>query len=318
MIDMKAVRLLRFGDVDALQVESIPIPHPAGDEVLVRVAAASVNPVDFKIRQGEFPPVKEDMLPITLGRDLAGTIEALGTNADIGLSKGDPVFAHIGFDRGAQSEYVIVKASELVAAPKSINLLHAAAVPLAAMTAWQGLFDHGGLAAGQSVLIHGGAGGVGHLAIQFAKARGATVYATASAADYDFIRELGADIAIDYENERFEEVARDIDLVFDLAGGETQDRSWVVLREGGMLVSTLAEPDQAKATAHKVRAAPRWMAEPNAAELGEIAELIDAGKVKVVVSKTFPMRDIRAAQEQLEQGHLRGKIVLTVGEASEI
>jgi NADPH:quinone reductase-like Zn-dependent oxidoreductase len=313
----KAVRLMRFGGVDALQIESVPIPHVQDDEVLVKVAAASVNPVDYKIRQGKFPPVSEDVLPIILGRDLAGTIEALGNSAGTIWSNGDPVFAHIGFDRGAQSEHVIVKLAELVAAPKSIDLIHAAAVPLAAMTAWQGLFDHGGLAAGQTVLIHGGAGGVGHLAIQFAKAKGATVFTTANAEDYDFVRELGADIAIDYENERFEDVARDIDLVLDLTGGATQERSWAVLREGGMLVSTVSEPDQGKAAAHKVRAAPRWMATPNAAQLREVAELIDAGKVKVVVTQTFPLDEIRGAQERLEKGHLRGKIVLIVGDDPE-
>ena len=160
------------------------------------------------------------------------------------LSKGDAVFALIGQDRGAQSDYVVVKAVELVAAPKSIDMVRAAAVPLVAMTAWQGLFDQGGLSQGQRVLIHGGAGGVGHMAIQFAKAKGATVFATAAADDLEFVRRLGADTAIDYKSERFEDIARDIDLVFDLVAGDTQDRSWTVLREGGIMVSTLAEPDQ--------------------------------------------------------------------------
>ena len=308
----KAVRLTGFGGVDMLQIQDMPVATPQSGEVLVRVAAASVNPVDFKIRQGKFPAVTADMLPITLGRDLAGTIEALGSGVGAPWSEGDAIFAHIAFDRGAQSEHVIVKLDELVAAPTSLDPVHAAAVPLAAMTAWQGLFDHGKLTGGQSVLIHGGAGGVGHLAIQFAKAKGATVYTTASAEDYDFVRELGADIAIDYENERFEEVAQDIDLVLDLAGKDMQDRSWAVLREGGMMVSTLADPDQEQAAAHKVHAAPRWMAQPNAAQLREIAGLIDAGKVKVVVTQTFPLDEIRAAQERLEKGHLRGKIVVTM------
>ncbi len=308
----QAVRLTHFGGPDVVQVEAIAVPSVQDDAVLVKVAAASVNPVDYKIREGKFVAITADKLPITLGRDLAGTIAAFGGSADAKLNVGDSVFAHIGIDRGAQAEYVIVKASELVAAPRSIDLIHAAAVPLAAMTAWQGLFDQGGLKSGQRVLIHGGAGGVGHLAVQFAKAKGATVFTTAGADDLDFVRSLGADTVIDYKAERFENIARDIDLVLDLVGGETQDRSWGVLREGGMLVSTLAAPDQEKAAAHKVRAAPRWMAQPNAAQLREIAELIDAGKVKVEVAETFPLDQVRAAQQRLEQGHLRGKIVLTL------
>jgi NADPH:quinone reductase-like Zn-dependent oxidoreductase len=309
----KAVRLSWFGGLEALQIDPVAIPQAQDDEVLVRVAAASINPVDYKTREGEFPPVTEDKLPIILGRDLAGTIEAVGTRAHYMLSKGDAVFAHIGFDRGAQSEFVIVKAVELVEAPKSIDLVHAGAVPLAGMTAWQGLFDHGGLAEGQRVLIHGGAGGVGHLAIQFAKAKGATVFATAGADDLDFVRELGADTAIDYKNERFEEIATDIDVVFDLVGGDVQERSWSVLREGGIQVSTLAPPDPEKAAKHNVRAAPHWMAEPNAAQLGKIADLIDAGKVKVVVSDRFPLDRVRDAYERVESGHVRGKVVLTFG-----
>ena len=308
----RAVRLSWFGGPDALMIDPVGIPQPQDDEVLVRVVAASVNPVDYKIREGKYPAVKENDLPKILGRDLAGTIEALGTRAHYMLSKGEPVFAFIDQDRGAQSDYVVVKAIELVAAPKGIDLIHAAAVPLAAMTAWQGLFDHGRLEAGQRVLIHGGAGGVGHFAIQLAKAKGATVFATASADDLDFVRELGADTAIDYKNERFEDVATNIDVVFDLAAGETQDRSWAVLREGGIMVSTLVEPDKGKAAAVKARSAPRYTAQPNAAQLGQIGDLIEAGKVKVVVSETFPLEQVRAAHERLEQGGVRGKIVLTL------
>ena len=307
----RAVRLRRFGEPDALELGQVPIPQAQDDEVLVKVVAASLNPVDYKTMQGKFPPVGEDALPIVLGRDLAGTIEAVGTRAHYMLSKGDRVFAHIGFDRGAQSDYVVVKAVELVAAPTSIDLVQAGAVGLAAITAWQGLFDHGGLESGQRVLIHGGAGGVGHFAVQFARARGAEVFVTAGADDLDFVRDLGADTAIDYKNERFEDVARNMDVVFDLVGGDTAERSWGVLREGGILVSTLAEPDPAQAADYKVRAAPRWMAQPNAAQLGEIASLIDDGDVRVVIAETYPFDQVRDAYARLDQGHARGKIVLT-------
>jgi NADPH:quinone reductase-like Zn-dependent oxidoreductase len=312
MQSSKAVRLSWFGDASALQIDPVGIPQPVDDEVLVRVHAASVNPVDYKTREGKFPPVSEDKLPLILGRDLAGTIEAMGTSAHYMLSKGDPVFAHIGFDRGAQSEYVVVKAVELVAAPKSIDLVHAAAVPLAAMTAWQGLFDHGGLKEGQTVLIHGGAGGVGHLAIQLAKAKGATVFTTVGTDDLDFARAIGADTAIDYKSERFEDVVSDVDLVLDLVGGEIQDRSFAVVKDGGTLVSTISVAHPEKGADRNIRVPERWMAEPNAAQLGEIADLIDAGKVRVEVAGTFPLDQVRKAYDRLEQGHVRGKIVLTL------
>ncbi|WP_375390993.1 NADP-dependent oxidoreductase [uncultured Sphingomonas sp.] len=306
---MQAVRLHGF-DAAGLVVEATAIPQPVDDEVLVRVRAASVNPVDYKIAQGKFPPVQARDLPITLGRDLAGVIEARGTRAHNMLSAGDRVMAHIGFDRGAQAEFVVVKAVELVAIPDGVDFAAAAGAGLAAMTAWQGLFDHGALQPGETVLIHGGAGGVGHLAVQFARAKGARVIATAGTDDLDFVRGLGADQVIDYKSERFEDVVSDVDLVLDLIGGETGERSLPVIRDGGRLVSTL-EPPKA-AGGRDVTIAPRWMAEPNGAELGEIADLMAAAKVKVTVSETYPLAEAVAAYERQEKGHVRGKIVLTV------
>ena len=308
----RAVVLDRFGGPDAMRVGAVPIPVPRDDEVLVRVAAASVNPVDGKIRDGGYPLVTAADLPRVLGRDLAGTIEAVGTRAHYMLARGEAVFAYVGLDRGAQADYVVVKAVELCAAPRTLDLVHAAALPLAAMTAWQGLFDHGGLRAGQRVLVHGGAGGVGHLAVQFARNRGATVYATCSADDRAFVEGLGAERAIDYRAERFEEELGDLDLVLDLLGGDTQARSWGTLRPGGMLVSTL-DPDEAAAAAHGVRTVPRWHAEPNARQLGEVADLVDAGRVRVEVADTFPLADAAAAYARLAEGGVRGKLVLTLG-----
>ena len=308
----RAVVLPRFGGAEVLRVENQPFPQATDDEVVVRVRAASINPVDYKTRQGKFPPVGENDLPMVLGRDLAGTIENCGTSAPDMLSHGDKVFAHIGFDRGAQAEFVVVKANELVAMPGNLDFVQAAAVPLAAMTAWQGLFDKGGMQSGARVLIHGGAGGVGMFAVQFAKAKGATVFATAGEDDLHFVRSIGADTAIDYKNEKFEEIATDIDLVFDLVDGETRERSWGVLKRGGILVSTLSEPDQAVAERYGVRAAPHWLAEPNAVQLQEIADLIEAGTVVVEVSETHPLADVAKAQERQEKAHLRGKIVLTI------
>lgn len=309
-VQNRAVWLDRFGELDAIAVRQAPLPEPGPEAVRVFVGAASVNPVDAKMRQGKFAPIGEDRLPLVVGRDLAGTIEKVGPGGDARL--GTRVFAFIGFDRGAQSDFAIVRTDELAAVPERLDTVHAAAVPLAALTAWQGLFDHGGLTAGQTVLIHGGAGGVGHFAIQLAKARGAAVVTTCSGDDMDFVLGLGADRAIDYKAERFEDIVHDADMVFDLVGGETQDRSWQVLREGGILVCTMQQPDMEKARAHRVRAAPRWLAEPSGAQLREVAGLIDAGKVEVVVSETFRIEEARAAQRRLAEGHVRGKIVLTL------
>ena len=310
---MRAVILPRFGGPEVLEIGERPWPQPVDDEVLVRVHAASVNPVDSKIRQGGYPLVTAEMLPIVLGRDLAGTIETLGTRAHNMLSHGDRVFAFVGPDRGGQADYAIVKAVELVAMPASLDFAEAAAVPLAAMTAWQGLFDHGELKPGQSVLIQGGAGGVGHLAVQLAKAKGARVLTTVRGADVAFARELGADVVVDYERDRFEE-AGEVDLVLDLAGGETQARSVAVVKPGGLLVSTIDVAAEAKAAADTrgVRVPQRWHATPNAAQLGEIADLIDAGKVRPIVARVFDLTNVAAAHTALEAGGVRGKIVLTV------
>jgi NADPH:quinone reductase-like Zn-dependent oxidoreductase len=310
---MRAVTLPRFGGPEVLEITERPWPQPVDDEVLVRVHAASVNPVDYKIRRGGYPRVGEDMLPIVMGRDLAGTIETCGTRAHNMLRHGDRVFAFLAFDRGAQAEYVVVKAVELVAMPATLDFAQAAAVPLAAMTAWQGLFDHGRLQPGQTALIQGGAGGVGHLAVQFANAKGARVITAVRGADVEFARGLGADLVIDRERDRFED-AGEVDLVLDLAGGEVQTRSVAVIRPGGALVSAIAISDEAQAAARErgVRVPDRWMATPNAEQLGEIADLIDAGKVAPTVARTFPLAEASAAHAALEAGGVRGKIVLTV------
>jgi NADPH:quinone reductase-like Zn-dependent oxidoreductase len=307
-MNMHAIRIHEFGGPEVLKDDTIALPQPKDDEVLVRVHASSVNPIDAKIRSGDRGD--PDKLPITLGRDLSGVIESCGTRVS-GLRAGDPVFAMLGWDRGGHAEHVVVKAVEMAPKPSNLSHAEAAAVPLAAITAWQGLVDHGGLQSGQRVLIHGGAGGVGHFAIQIAKAKGAWVATTCSGRDFEFVRGLGADQAIDYKADAFDEILKDIDLVFDLIGGETQDKSFKVLRHGGTLISTLEEPDKAKALA-KAAKAMHYMATPNAAELAEIGRLIEAGKIRPVVAQTYPLADVARAEEALERGHVQGKIVLTV------
>jgi NADPH:quinone reductase-like Zn-dependent oxidoreductase len=290
-----------------LQLEEVATPTPAADEVLVRVRAASVNPIDFKIRSGQ---AGRASLPAVLGRDIAGTIEATGAEVSA-FRQGDAVFALLDRDHGGYAEYVIVKARDLARKPERLDFVEAAAVPLAAITAWQGLFDQGALQSGELVLIHGGAGGVGHFAVQLAKAKGARVATTVAAQDVAFMRELGADQVIDYQHQRFEGQVRDVDLVFDLVGGDTQERSWVVLKRGGRMVSTLTQPSEERARALGVRVA-HYTAKPNAQELAAIARLIDEGKVRPHIERIYPLASVREAQVALEHGHTQGKIVLNM------
>jgi NADPH:quinone reductase-like Zn-dependent oxidoreductase len=309
METMRAARIDHFGGPEVIHIERIQRPEPGLGQVRIRVAAASVNPVDYKIRQGEFPVIGEEQLPLTLGRDIAGIVESVGQGVTH-LHRGDRVFAMIGAD-GGYAEYALVKADYVVRVPVQLDLTHAAAVPLAAHTAWQALFDHGRLQAGEKVLIHGASGGVGHFAVQFAKARGATVYATGSGQALDFIRSLGADQVIDYKKQRFEDVCRDVDLVIDLIGGETQLRSWAVLRTGGRLVSTLTEPDSTSPQAQG-KQGKRFMAQPDGAQLREIADLIATGKVRPAVNETFPLAEAAQAQRYLQESHVNGKVVLAI------
>jgi NADPH:quinone reductase-like Zn-dependent oxidoreductase len=305
---MKAVRIHQFGGPETLKVEELARPEPQPDEVLVRIIAASVNPVDYKIRNGGLLPEKD--LPMTLGRDLAGVVE--GTGADVGRYKhGDAVYALLDQDRGGYAEFVAVKMEHCAAKPERLGFVQAAAVPLAGLTAWQGLFDNGKLVSGQRVLIHGAAGGGGHFAVQFARAKGATVIATCSAKDVEFVLSLGAAEVIDYHAGKFEDQIDPVDLVYDLVGGETQDRSWKVLKDGGTMVSTLAEPDQAKAAAKHARGA-HYMAHPDGDQLAEIAKLIDAGEVTPTIANVFPLQGAAEAERVLESDHVRGKIVLDV------
>jgi NADPH:quinone reductase-like Zn-dependent oxidoreductase len=307
---MKVIQIEQFGGPEVLREQSVQIPVPGDGEILVKVDAAGVNPVDYKIRAGKYPAVKQDKLPYVLGRDVAGTVIRCGAHHD-GFSEGDTIIAMPGIDRGGYAEYVLVKTSEAALKPGSLDFIAAGAVPLAALTAWQGLFKHGQLRAGQRVLIQGGAGGVGHFAIQFAKAKGAYVITTASGPHLEFVRSLGADEVIDYKKERFEDKAGQVDLVYDLIGGETQERSWAVLRPGGRLVSTLTEPSKQKAAERRAQGM-RYTVEESGADLAEIAQLIDDGRVKVSVTRTFPLAQAASAQQFLEREHPAGKVVLTV------
>jgi len=311
MTTMKAVRIRSFGGPEVLEFTEIEKPIPKDEEVLIRVRAASVNPVDYKIRSGKYPPVKQDQLPKVLGRDVAGVIEHCG-QAVRDLKEGETVYALLDGGPGGYAEYVTVRADLVAPKPGQIDYRAAAAVPLAGLTAWQGLFDHGHLQPGQRVLIQGGAGGVGHLALQFAKAKGATVATTVATQDVEFVRHLGADQVIDYTRERFEDEVHDVDLVLDLIAGETQERSWAVLKDGGTMISSLARPSAAKAREHQAHA-ENFVAHPDRAELIEIGRLIDQGRVHPHVSAVFELKQAAEAQAQLEHRHAQGKVVLQMG-----
>ena len=306
----KLVRFRCFGGKDMIETEELDVSQPDAEEVLLSVRAASVNPVDFKIRSGKYPAVKNDRLPYTPGRGVSGVVEKCGAQATRFIV-GDEVFGIVGVHGAAYAEKVVVDQRALVTKPAEIDHLSAASIPLAGQTAWQGLFRYGGLKAGQSVLIHGGSGGVGHFVVQFAKAKGARVLTTVSTNNVQFAHGLGADVVIDYQNQRFEDHASGLDMIFDLIDGETRERSWSVPKKGGVLVSTLTEPSQDKASQFGVKVL-RYTVEADGKELAEIAGLVTSGKVKPHVQKAFPLDAAADAMAFVEERHPVGKIVLKV------
>ncbi len=314
---MKAVRIHEYGGPEVLRYEEAPAPEAGDGDVLVRVHAAGVNPIDWKIRDGKRKERLNYTLPMIPGWDVSGTVERLGTGVT-SFRVGDEVFARPDIARdGAYAEYVVVRAKELAQKPRSIDHVHAAAIPLAAVTAWQALFDapvpyaSAGLTRGQTVLIHGAAGGVGTFAVQLAKWKGARVIATGSAHNEGFLRDLGADEIIDYTKRRFEDLVHGVDVVFDTIGGDTQARSWSTLAPGGVLVSIASPPSDELAKKHAVRGAYVFM-QPDAVQLTEIARLVDAGQIHPVIADVLPLELAREAHETSQAGHVRGKIVLEV------
>jgi NADPH:quinone reductase-like Zn-dependent oxidoreductase len=308
METMKAVRIHRFGGPEALVYEDAPRPEPGEGEVLVRVHAAGVNPIDWKIREGRLPGLHH-VFPLIPGWDVSGTVEDPGGSD---FAPGDEVFGQADVKRnGAYAEWIAIAADRLAPKPRSLDHRAAGALPLAALTARQAIEDAIALAPGQTVLIHGAAGGVGTFAVQLAKRRGARVIATASAANRDFLIGLGADRVVDYAHERFEDGARGVDAVLDTVGGETQARSWALIRPGGVLASIVGIAAPEEAGARGVRAVPVSM-RPTRAALEEIGRLCDEGWVTPIVSEAIPLAEARRAQDLSQARHVRGKLVLTV------
>ncbi|KXO08846.1 NADP-dependent oxidoreductase [Marinobacter excellens] len=312
---MRHVVYDRFGERDVLRVTESPIPQPGEGEVLVRVHGAGLNPIDWKTRKGMgFVATQiENSLPWTPGYDAAGEVVEVGEGVTT-LVPGDRVMGMIGFPvtGGAYAEYAIADAEDLAIVPEELDLIAAAGVPLAALTAWQALFEVAELESGQKILIHAGAGGVGHFAVQFALERGAHVIVTASSRNRDFLAELGVHEVIDYHTTDFTEECYGLDVVLDLVGGETGKRSLQTLSDSGVLVTipTVTADDVVSAAEAMGVRAHGMRSRPDAFHLDEIAELIEDGDVKVHVEQVFSLDQVQAAHELLEGGHVRGKLVL--------
>ncbi|MYW00762.1 NADP-dependent oxidoreductase [Streptomyces sp. SID3343] len=314
---MRAISQDTAGGPDVLHLIETDRPEPGPTEVLVRVQAAGVNPTDWKTRaRGRFYSGQEP--PFTLGFDVAGVVEAVGAGVTI-LAPGDEVFGMPRFPRpaGAYAEYVTAPARHLFRRPAGLGATAAAALPLAALTAWQALVDTAEVAPGQRVLIHAAAGGVGHLAVQIAKARGAYVIGTASAGKHEFLRGIGVDEALDYRSVDFAETVRDVDVVLDTMGGDHPTRSLRTLRPGGGTLVSIVPPDETfpveQARAAGVRAV-FVMVEPDFAGLREIAALVADGRLRVEVAAVLPLADAAKAHVLGETGRTTGKIVLSVSD----
>ncbi len=305
---MKAIRIHEFGGADVLRHEEVPMPQAGQGEMRVRVIAAGVNPMDWKVRQGAI----KLPLPLIMGIDVAGVVDSVGPGVE-SFDIGDQVYAKVSLGQGGYAEYTVTSATQAALRPKSIGFIEAAAVPTAGLAAWQALFDIAGLKRGQSVLIHGAAGGVGSFAVQFAKWKGVRVIGTASSSNTEFLKSIGADVAIDYRTQRFEDIVHDVDAVLDTVGGDTFERSWGVLKPGGFLVTTAATVPEGAAKAHGVRA-KGMLTRADGNELTKIAAIIDERHIKPVVTSILPLADARKAQEMSESHHTRGKIVLRVAE----
>ena len=309
---MKAIVMHSQGGPQQLVYEDAEKPFLDPGDALVRVIASSITkdelswPPTYKTKDGQV------RLPTIPGHEFAGIVEAASPDV-VDVRVGDEVYGLASFYRnGSAAEYVAVAASDVAPKPKTLDFEQAASVPLAGLTAWQALFDHGKLAAKQKVLIHGAAGGVGTFAVQLAHWKGAYVIATASESHADFLRELGADQVIDYEKDKFEEIVKDVDLVLDTVGGDLVERSRLVLSPTGMLI-TIVESLPTEGAAERTREL-FFIVEPNRNELIELGKLIDAGQLKTIIAEVFPLDDARKAFEKGLAGHVRGKIVLRVAD----
>jgi len=310
---MKAVRIKRYGNEEVVELAEVERPQPGENQLLVKVRASAVNPVDWKIRDG-LGDIFGLKPPLILGCEVAGTVEALGSGGPsrTGISDfvaGDEVYGYLSAYSGGYAEYVAAPASEFVRKPKQIDFDTAASVPVAALTAWQGIFDHGELASGQRILITGASGAVGSMAVQLAKSRGAYVIGTGSGRNEEFVRKLGADEFIDYKKAKFEDKVSGADVVFDTVGGDTQERAFRTLKRGGVLVSTVNPPSAEKAKQFGVTVAMVAVM-PKPDQLSEINRLLESEKLKVRVATVLSLAEVKKAHQLSASGHAEGKIIL--------
>jgi NADPH:quinone reductase-like Zn-dependent oxidoreductase len=308
---MKAIVAHEYGAPSVLQYEDAPRPEPKENELLVRVVACGVNPADPLVVSGILAKEFGTHLPLIPGYDVAGVVEASGAKVTK-FKKGDAVYGYALFG-GGWAEYAVLGENEAALKQTSATFIEAAAVPMGALTAWQSLIDTAKLTAGQTVLIHGGSGGVGSFAVQMAKAHGAKVIATASTANQNLLKQLGADVVIDYMKTKFEDVAKDVDVVFDTVGRDTLARSYAITKKGGIITTIVARPDQTQLDKYGIRGASVW-SHPDGNELAEITKLIETGKIKPVVSQVFPLTDAVKAAQQAETHHTRGKLIIKIAE----
>lgn len=309
---MKAIRIYAYGGQEQLKYEDAPMPQVGEKDVLVRVVAASVNPVDWKIREGYIKEMLHYSFPVILGWDVSGVVESVGT-AVTRFKPGDAVYSRPAILRdGTYAEYVAIDENEIAFKPATISHSSAASLPLAGITAWDVLVKAAAIKAGDRVLIHAASGGVGSLAVQLAKARGAYVIATTSTKNIPLVKSLGADEIIDYRHQAFEKTVHAVDIVFDSLGGDIQEKSWQVLKPNGILVSVVNPPSAERAAAHQVRSAFVFI-QPDAAVLAELAQLVDAGKIRPIIAAEFALQDTAKAHALSESGRAVGKIVIQVG-----
>jgi len=308
---MQAIRVYQYGGPEQLKLEQIPRPEPQEDEVLVRVHATGVLPSEWKIRQGSFHAFQPATFPYIPGSAFAGVVEEAGPLVTA-FQKGQAVFGRSS--KGTYAEYTTVSGETLALKPASLSFDEAATISGGATTAWEALFDRGGLQAVQRVLILGAAGGVGSFAVQFARWKGAQVIGTTGAANVDFVRSLGAETVVDYTSTPVEQVVHDVDLVVDTVGGQTLQSAWPVIKRGGTLVSTAGQPSQEKAHELGIRALFFTGGRPSSERLQTIAQLIDEGQIKVTLARIFPLREASLAHELSQSGHGRGRIVLHIAD----
>lgn len=310
---MKAAQINAYGNADVLEINNeVTKPTAGTGQVLVEVHAAGVNPFDITVREGRARQAAEVLFPATLGGDVSGTVVEIGDEVT-GFEIGQAVYGQAGAlsGQGSFAEFTPVKAKQLAAKPTSTDFIAAAALPLVSASAYQALVDHMNLQAGQKILIHGGGGGIGSVAIQLAKYLGAYITTTASAQDEEFVKSLGADEFIDYTSQDFSTILQNYDAVFDTVGGETNTKSYKVLRSGGALVSMITQPDEELVKEKSIQYTKQF-SRVTTERLAQIAKLVDAGKLTAKVDKVFPLEQAAEALEYLKNDHPRGKVIIQI------